>query len=85
MHDTILLRKISDVLMETCKVNNIKKVNKLTVVVNHKSHVNENNLSQHLELANKGLVGKWTKVYVTKDNILEQTAILHSIQGEEFD
>lgn len=85
MKDTFLLNKISDVLMETCKVNNIRKVNKLTVVVNQKSHVNENSLSEHLLLASKGLVGKWTKINLHKDKILEQTAILHSIQGEEYD
>ena len=40
MHDTMLLNRISEAITETCKVNNIRKVNTLTVVVSAKSHIN---------------------------------------------
>jgi len=47
MHDTILLNKISEAVKQVCAMNNIKKINTLDIVVNHRSHVNENNLFEH--------------------------------------
>lgn len=85
MHDTILLNKISEVLKETCLANNITKVNSLTVVVNHRSHVNENNLYEHLQHISNNLVGDWTKINMQREDIQDQTAILHNIQGEQGD
>jgi Zn finger protein HypA/HybF involved in hydrogenase expression len=83
MHDTILLSKISESLKEACIANKIKKVNTLTVVINHRSHVNSDNLYEHLQYANKNLVGKWTKINVMREEIQDQTAILKSIEGEQ--
>ena len=83
MHDTILLSKISESIKEACTANIIKKVNTLTIVVNHKSHVNENNLYEHLKDMNADLIGIWTKVNIEKEDIQDQTAILKSIQGEQ--
>jgi Zn finger protein HypA/HybF involved in hydrogenase expression len=83
MHDTILLSKISESIKEACTANKIKKVNTLTIVVNHKSHVNENNLYEHLKDINADLIGIWTKVNIEKGDIQDQTAILKSIQGEQ--
>ncbi|MCM0647771.1 hypothetical protein NBE98_05195 [Clostridium swellfunianum] len=83
MHDTILLNKISDAVNQVCGMNNIKKVNKLAVVVNNNSHVNEENLYDHLQYACANLIGEWTEIQVQRDDILEQTAILHSIEGEK--
>ena len=83
MHDTILLSKISESVKDACTANKIKKVNTLTVIVNHKSHVNENNLYEHLQYANGDLIGNWTKINIEKEDINDQTAILKSIQGEE--
>jgi Zn finger protein HypA/HybF involved in hydrogenase expression len=82
MHDTILLNKISDAIRETCRSNNIKKINNITVVVSNKSHVSENNLYEHLKYVNEDLIGEWTKINVNKEDIQDQMAILHSIQGE---
>lgn len=83
MHDTILLNKISEAVKQVCKANNIKRVSRLAVVVNHKSHVDENNLFEHLQYAGENLIGEWTKIKIEREDILEQTAILHNIQGEE--
>ena len=81
MHDTILFGKISEELKEICKVNNINKVKTFTVIVNHRSHVNVDNLYDHLQHANGDLVGEWTKINVQREDIQDQTAILKSIQG----
>jgi Zn finger protein HypA/HybF involved in hydrogenase expression len=83
MHDTILLNKISEAVTKVCAASKIKKVKKLAIVVSNTSHVNENNLYDHLQYMNGDLVGDWTELRVQKDDILEQTAILHSIQGEQ--
>ena len=83
MHDTILLSNISESIKKACTTNKIKKVNTLTIVVNHKSHVNENNLYEHLKDINGDLIGIWTKVKIENEDIQDQTAILKSIQGEQ--
>ncbi len=85
MHDTILLNKISEALKETCRKNNIKRVNNLTIVVSSGSHVNEDNLYEHLQIESKNLIGEWTKIIINKEDIPNQTAILHSIKGELYD
>ena len=83
MHDTILFGKISEELKEICKANNINKVKTFTVIVNHRSHVNVDNLYDHLQHTNGDLVGEWTKINVQREDIKDQTAILKSIQGEQ--
>jgi hypothetical protein len=83
MHDTILFDKISAAVSQICSASNIKKVNKLAVVVSYNSPVDENNLKEHLQNTNSNLVGQWTKILVERDDILEQSAILHSILGDQ--
>lgn len=83
MHDTILLSKISEELKNICVANNINKVKTFTVIVNHSSHVNSDNLYDHLQHTYGNLVGKWTKINVQREDIQDQTAILKSIQGEQ--
>lgn len=80
MHDTILLNKISQGLKEICKTNNITKVDKLVIFVNYKSHVNEDNLYEHLKHEDDNLIGLWTKIKIERDDIPDQTAIIHGIQ-----
>lgn len=82
MHDTFLLNKISKSLKEICRLNMIKRLNYLSVIVNHNSHVNEENLLEHLQLHNKKIIGKDLVIEVQKQDIEDQTAIIQSIQGE---
>jgi hypothetical protein len=81
MHDTILLSKISQGLKEICKTNNIKKIDELVIFVSYKSHVNEDNLYEYLKYEGDDLIGIWTKIKIKRDDIPDQTAIIHSIQG----
>ena len=62
MHDTFLLNKISHSLKEICKENNIKRIKQFSLVVNHDSHVNEENLLEHLNSFKVYLI---TQVYIT--------------------
>lgn len=83
MHDTILLNKISDSLTNLCRAHKIKKIKKLSIIVDNNSHVNSDNLHEHLCNVNGNLAGEWTEVIVEKDNLDSQVAILHSIEGEK--
>lgn len=82
MHDTILLQKISEEVNNVSIHNKIKKIYKLTVKVNHRSHVNEENLLEHLQFTNKELIGSWTAIKVIRDDIPDQIAILESLEGD---
>lgn len=82
MHDTYLLNKISKALEKLCKENDIRKINQFTLVVNHNSHVNQENLRQHLEINNKNIIGDDLQISLQRDDIADQTAIIYSLQGE---
>lgn len=82
MHDTFLLNKISQSLKEICKENKINRIEKFTLVVNHNSHINKENLLEHLKLHNLEILAKELKIEIQRDDIESQTAIIKSIQGE---
>ena len=82
MHDTFLLNNISRSLNEICEKSKIRKIYRLTVIVNYNSHVNEENLLIHLKQNNAALLGNDFRLKVKKEDIEDQTAIVHSIQGE---
>ena len=83
MHDTILLNKITEEVELLSKTNHFSKVNKLLICLNPNSHVNEDNLYDHLHHANKKLFGLWTQISIERDEIPDQVAILKSIEGEK--
>jgi len=84
MHDTFLLNKISQGLKEICDQNKINKIEQFTLVVNHDSHINEENLREHLNTHNKEIISKELKMEIQREDIEELTAIIKSIQGETF-
>jgi hypothetical protein len=82
MHDTFLLDKISKSLNGICEQSKVRKVDRLTVIVNYNSHVSEENLIEYLKQNNANLLGSDFRVKVQREDIEDQTAIIHSIQGE---
>ncbi|MBB6218611.1 Zn finger protein HypA/HybF involved in hydrogenase expression [Anaerosolibacter carboniphilus] len=82
MHDTILLGRISQALDGLCKENNILKVDQILVGVSPNSHVNSENLKTYLQEHNAPAVGEWTDVLVQKEEIEEQSAVIHSLKGD---
>lgn len=82
MHDTFLLNNISKSLKEICDKSKIRKIYRLTVIVNYNSHVNEENLLKHLRQNNATLLGDDFRLKVKKEDIEDQTAVIHTIQGE---
>ncbi|SDK98421.1 hypothetical protein [Natronincola ferrireducens] len=85
MHDTYLLNKITQSLKEICQEHKLKKIEAFTLVVNHHSHVNEESLREHLEINSKELIGDDLQINLQREDIEEQTAIIHSLQGETFE
>lgn len=84
MHDTLLLNKVSQSLKEICNENKISRIEEFTLVVNHDSHINEENLLEHLKLHNLDIISKELKIEIQKEDIEELTAIIKSIQGETY-
>lgn len=84
MHDMFLIKKISDEVIQLCKINRLNKVTKLVVTVNHRSHVNEENLTKQLLHLSRQIFGPWTIVQVLRDDIQDQIAILQTIEGEKI-
>ena len=82
MHDTFLLDKISKSLNGICEQSKVRKVDRLTVIVNYNSHVSEENLIEYLKQNNANLLGSDFRVKVQREDIEDQTAKIHSIQGE---
>lgn len=85
MHDTFLLNKISQSLKEICNKNKINRIEQFTLVVNQDSHINEENLLEHLQLYNSDITANDLKIEIQREEIEEQTAIIKRIQGENFE
>ena len=84
MHDTYLFNKIAQSLKEICEKHKIKRIEEFTLVVNHHSHINEESLREHLKTHNKNMIGDELQIKMQREDIEDQTAIIHSIQGESL-
>lgn len=85
MHDTFLLKRISESLNKLCNENKIIRVKKLRIITNHNSHIQKNNLYEHLKEENAGLIGEWTDIIVDRQDMENLTAVIDSIEGETID
>lgn len=85
MHDTFLLNKISNSLKDICVQNKIKTIENFIIAVNYNSHINEENLREHLKIYNKNNIANEVKIKILREDIEEQTAIIKIIEGETFD
>lgn len=85
MHDTYLLNKVSKSLEGLCKENNVKMIDKFTIVVNNNSHINEEGLREHLKLHNRDIVADELQINIQRDDIEDQCAIIENIEGETFE
>ena len=82
MHDTFLLKRISDNLIILCNTNNITKVRKLHIITSLNSHINKNNLYEHLKEQNGDLIGEWSNIIVEREDIENLTAVIESVEGD---
>jgi hypothetical protein len=63
--------------------NGIKKVTLIEISVNSNSHINEENLLEHLIDMNSGLVDKYTEIKVVFEDIPQLTAAIKKIEGDK--
>ena len=82
MHDTILLSKISQSLNSCCKELKISKINKMSIIVNKDSHIDDNNLLQYLKNFNENLIDTCTQISIEIGDLPDQTAIIKNIEGD---
>lgn len=85
MHDTFLLKKISDALGVFCEANRFSRVTGLRVVTSLNSHVEHDSLYEQLSLDHSKAVGEWTEIIVEKRDIEDLTAVIESVEGETLD
>lgn len=83
MHDSFLMQNISKSLKNICMDNGIKKVTSLEISVNPNSHINEENLLEHLIDMNSGFVDKYTEIKVIFEDMPELTATIKKIEGDK--
>lgn len=82
MHDTFLLKRISESLYGICNENCIARVNKLRIITSQNSHIQQDNLLEHLQEEHAGLVGEWTEIVIERQDMENLTAIIDIVDGE---
>lgn len=85
MHDTFLLKKISESLSELCNSNSITRVMKLQIITSRNSHIHHDNLYEQLLSDHNGAVGEWTEIIIERCDIESLTAIIKSVEGETLE
>ncbi|SHH76959.1 hypothetical protein [Clostridium grantii] len=81
MHDTFLLKKISESLEQFCRDKEIGILTKVEITVNPDSHVTQESLMEELKNSMADFIGKDLKLKVHIKNIQELTAYINSIEG----
>jgi hypothetical protein len=85
MHDSFLLNKIADTLQHICEDNHMNKIKEAVIEISYNSHIDSNDLQEHLlELIPK-LVDNCTIITVKKADLEEQTAVIYMLKGDGFE
>jgi len=82
MHDTFLLKRLSEELGVLCEANRLSRVTGLRVVTSLNSHVGHDSLYEQLSMDHSKEVGEWTDIIVEKREIDDLTAVIESVEGE---
>ncbi|MDD3704471.1 MAG: hydrogenase maturation protease [Clostridiaceae bacterium] len=85
MHDTFLLKRISDALGALCSTNRFSKITKLQVTTCKNSHIEHDNLFEQLLKDHNESVGEWTEIIIIRRDIEDNTAVIDSVEGETFE
>jgi Zn finger protein HypA/HybF involved in hydrogenase expression len=85
MHDTFLLKRISESLSDLIEKNRIDRVIKLQITTSKNSHIHKDNLYEQLLLDHNGVVGQWTEIIIDRQDIESLTAVIESIEGENLE
>lgn len=84
MHDTFLLKRISESLSELCNANSITRVIRLQIITSQNSHIQHDNLYEQLLSDHNGVVGEWTEIIIERRDIESLTAIIENVEGENI-
>lgn len=84
MHDTFLLKKISDSLEQICRDKEINKITKVNITVNLNSHVTQETLMLELRDSIPDFIDENLLLEVQRKNIGELTAYINDIAGERW-
>ena len=82
MHDTHLIEKIYQSIVNLCKQHAIVKVNELCIEVDEGSHIDAPHLLSHLKERDSTLFGAEVVLYVEPQPFQKLTARIKSIDGE---
>lgn len=82
MHDTHMIEKLYQSIIEICDENSIEKVNEMTIEVDEGSHIESQHLLSHLIDRDNILFGNFTKLHIEKKPFDRLTAIIQSIDGD---
>lgn len=82
MHDSYLITRIISSVDQICKDNKINKLNKLSLIVNNDSHINEEELLDELSHHLDNVTTTTAQINIEKDDIEDQTAVITNIEGE---
>lgn len=85
MHDTFLLKRISESLDRLCIENKLVRITKLKIITSKNSHISRENLLEQLTENNDRAVGAWTEIIIERQEVDSLTAVIESIEGEVFE
>jgi len=85
MHDTFLLKRISESLSDLIIEYKLSRVIKLRITTSMNSHIHTDNLYEHLLSEHNGIIGEWTEIIIEKQDIDDLTAVIESIEGESLE
>lgn len=82
MHDTFLLKRISESLCDLIRDNKVGRITRMRIITSQNSHIHKDNLYEQLLTDHHGAVGEWTEIIIERKDIENLTAIIESIEGE---
>lgn len=85
MHDSFLLYKIARTLQQICDENRLRNIKEAVIEVSYNSHIDSEDLHQHLVEIIPKLVDNCTIITVNKKDIEDQTALIYLLKGDSLD
>lgn len=85
MHDTFLLKRISESLGKLRNEKKLDRITKVKIITNPDSHITRENLLEQLIQELDTAVGDWTEIIIERQDIDNLTAVIKSIEGEVFE
>jgi Zn finger protein HypA/HybF involved in hydrogenase expression len=82
MHDSFLLHKIAASLQRICEDNQISKIKEVVIQVSYNSHIESQDLQEHLTELIPGLMDNSAIVTVKSAEIEDQTAVIYMLKGD---